>query len=174
MSGRPLVIIALAAILPLATASDAEAGAALLTVALATPALACPPSLTVERPAASSARDANDAFVLVHANHGCHAGQLVVAGTAEGLVRGERRSIRLDLVRTPTAGVYAVRKQWPAEGVWVLDLSVSEGDGHMTALVGIGPSGEVTQVRGPAVEGRALGPASGADVDAFLRELAAG
>jgi hypothetical protein len=148
-------------------------GAALLAVALTAPALACPPSLSVELPA-DPARGAGELILLVHAFHGCHPGQLAVAGTAEGLVRGERRSIRLEFHPTGTAGVYQVREQWPREGVWVLDLAVTEGDGRGTALVGIGPSGEVRLVRGPAVDGRAGRAASGADVEALLRSLAAG
>jgi hypothetical protein len=45
-----------------------------------------------------------------------------VAGVAEGIVNGERRSIPLELVSLPTPGVYAVTRQWP-DGAWIVNLS---------------------------------------------------
>jgi len=149
-------------------------GSALLAVVLAAPALACPPSIAVERPAHAAASEDSGAFVLVRAFQGCHAGTIAVSGTAVGLVDGERRSIPLRLLPTATADVYAVRRQWPSEGVWVLRLTVTVGDGHATALVGIGASGEVATVRQPARDGRAIRDLTDADVTAMLRSLAAG
>lgn len=146
---------------------------ALLAVALAIPALACPPSLSVERPANASSRDARDAFVLVHAYQGCHPGQLTVSGSAEGLVGGERRTIPLEVWSTETPGLYRVPQQWPRQGVWVLRLVVTVGDSHATALVGINASGQVTTVRQPARDGRVIRDPSDADVEALLRSLAA-
>jgi len=149
------------------------AAPALLSVVLALPARACPPSLTIERPSNSSSGDGRDAFVLVHAVQGCHPGQLTVSGTAEGLVGQERRIIQLEVAPTATPGLYRVPQQWPHEGVWVLRLVVTVGDGHATALVGINASGEVTTVRQPTREGRAIREFSDADVEALLCRLAA-
>ena len=149
------------------------AATALLAAAAPTPALGCPPSLSIERPKPAESADTSGAFVVVHANRGCHPGQLAVTGTAEGMVAGSRRSITLDLARTDTPGVYVVRRQWPREGVWVLRLTVTEGDGHATALVGIGPSGEIATIREPARHGE-IRDVSDADVAALLRSLAAG
>lgn len=143
---------------------------ALLGAAAATVVLACPPSLTVERPAGASA-GGDDAFVVVRSFHGCHPGSLAVTGTAEGLVGGARRSMALQLAPTDTAGVYRVRRQWPREGVWVLRLTVTEGDGHATALVGVGPSGDVAVIRQPARRGE-VREVSDADVAALLHRLA--
>lgn len=51
---------------------------------------------------------------------------LRVNGTAEGLVNGERRSVSLQLMPVgDTPGVYAVSRQWPAEGKWVVHLTGS-------------------------------------------------
>ncbi|HXY18789.1 MAG TPA: hypothetical protein VEH83_02225 [Gemmatimonadales bacterium] len=146
--------------------------AALLAAAAAPAARACPPSLTVERPSARLPAGDAGAYVVVRASHGCHAGPFAVSGSAEGLIDGARRSIALDLGRADTAGVYRVRRQWPREGVWVLRFTVTEGDGHATALVGIGPSGEVATVREPARSGQ-VRDVSDADVAALLRSLAA-
>lgn len=148
--------------------------AALLAAVYATPALACPPWISVELPVNPFASEARGAFLLVHAYHGCHAGQLSVSGTAEGLVKGERRSIPLEVAPTATVGLYLVRRQWPGEGVWILNLTVQEGDGHATALVRIGASGTVTAVRVPTLDGRVARTVSDADIEAMLHALAPG
>src|SRR6266478_2768942 len=44
-----------------------------------------------------------------------------ISGTAEGLVKGERRSVALKVVVAMNKpGVYAVYQNWPAEGEWVV------------------------------------------------------
>lgn len=143
-----------------------------LGAATTTGALACPPSLTVERAAGPASAGDDGAFVTVRAVHGCHPGTLALAGTAEGLVGGARRSIPLDLTPADTSGVYRVQRQWPREGVWVLRLTVTEGDGRATALVGVGPSGDIAVIREPGRRGQGY-EVSDADVTAMLRRLAA-
>ncbi len=46
-----------------------------------------------------------------------------LAGTAEGLVGGRRQSVKLEFTPTSKPGVFAVKKQWPTEGVWVLSIT---------------------------------------------------
>lgn len=64
--------------------------------------------------------------LLVQAD-GCHGPGATVSATAEGIVNGRRRSIplRLSKVRTDAAGnvTYALRRQWPTEGTWVVSLT---------------------------------------------------
>jgi hypothetical protein len=49
-----------------------------------------------------------------------------ITGTAEGLVNGVRQSLPLDLIAVnPAEGVYAVQRQWPDNGQWVLQLNGS-------------------------------------------------
>jgi len=49
-----------------------------------------------------------------------------ITGTAEGLVNGVRQSLPLELVAVnPGEGVYAVQRQWPDNGQWVLQLNGS-------------------------------------------------
>lgn len=146
---------------------------ALFSAALAAAAVACPPSLTVAPPARDSAGGTSGAFLLVHAIQGCHPGALTVSGTAEGLVGGERRTVALALEPGAAANVYLVSRQWPSEGVWVLRLTVSDGAGHATALVGIGPSGRITAIRQPSRRGTSPAAAE-SDVVAMLRSLVAG
>jgi len=137
----------------------------------AVPAAACPPQVTVEHPAASAA---DSSFVLVHASPGCQRGLLTVTGTAEGLVGGQRRSIRLDVVPTDAEGVYRVRRQWPSRGVWVLRFVASVGADHAVALVGVSAAGEIVTVRQQDPARRIYPVITDADVERMLRSLAAG
>jgi len=140
--------------------------------AQAAPVLLCPPQISIERPADTTVGDVRNAFLLVTTRHGCHPGPLTLSGTALGLVDGARRSISLEVVETANPGVYAVRRQWSTEGVWVLRFVVAEGGGHVTALVGINRSGDVTTVRVPGRSG-VIRDYSDEDVETLLRSLAA-
>ena len=61
-----------------------------------------------------------------------------VSGSAEGLVKGERRSIPLRFSRTSRQGVFAVSRQWPNEGVWTLVVSVTQGPDDKVSAVEVG------------------------------------
>ncbi len=63
---------------------------------------------------------------------------LALRGTAEGLVEGERRSLELEITPGTEAGVFRVARQWPAEGRWVLVLSVT-GERGVSSLVTLEP-----------------------------------
>ena len=69
-----------------------------------------------------------------------------LAGSAEGLVDGARRSVALRFDPTNKPGVYAVRRQWPSGGAWVLRITLLS---NTTALVTLGPSGDVAAVNVP-------------------------
>jgi hypothetical protein len=45
-----------------------------------------------------------------------------VTATAEGIVNGSRQSVPLRLLPVNTPGVYAVERQWPVDGHWVVHL----------------------------------------------------
>src|SRR5207249_6556491 len=94
--------------------------AALVSALVATPALAGPPWISIELPANPYDQATRGAFLLVHAfHHGTPTGFLVT-GTAEGIVGGERRSIKLEFSETSRDGVYALKRMWPTEGGWTL------------------------------------------------------
>ena len=47
-----------------------------------------------------------------------------ITGTAEGSVNGVRQSLPLELIPVnPAEGIYAVQRQWPENGHWVLQLN---------------------------------------------------
>ena len=64
-----------------------------------------------------------------------------ISGTAEGLLKGARRSVPLKVAAMATAGVYAVYQNWPAEGEWVVNLKGTCRDANAGAIVPIGPKG---------------------------------
>ena len=59
---------------------------------------------------------------------------LSLRGTAEGVVSGQRRTIALEITSGTPAGVFAVARQWPAEGRWALVFNVS-GANSVSTLV---------------------------------------
>ena len=133
-----------------------------------------PPWISIEYPPSPYDRTTRDAYLLVHAfHHGTPAG-LPVSGTAEGLVSGQRRSVRLEFTPTARTGVYALRKQWPSDGAWALVLSVAQGKGDVaaTALVQIAANGQVGSVTVPTTLRDGWNIPRGvtaAEVDAALR-----
>jgi hypothetical protein len=47
-----------------------------------------------------------------------------MTATAEGLVRGDRQSLKLELMTMPTPGVFGVRKQW-SDGTWIVNVTAT-------------------------------------------------
>src|SRR2546428_9996779 len=91
--------------------------AALASAIVATPALASkgPPWISIELPANPYDRSTRDAFLLVHSFHHGTAMGFIVTGTAEGMVNGERRSLKLDFAGTAREGAHALKPSWPQE-----------------------------------------------------------
>jgi len=68
-----------------------------------------------------------------------------IGGTAEGLVKGERRSIALKIASMSKPGVYAVYQNWPAEGAWVVNIKGTCAGASAGAVVPIGPNGFIRE-----------------------------
>lgn len=138
-----------------------------------------PPWISIETPANPYDTASRGAFLLVHAFHHGTPVSFPVSGTAEGIVKGERRTISLALKPTSRPGVYALHKQWPEDGVWTLVLSVTQGEGDgntVSAVVELGTNGQVASVDVPTVmkgQWRVPVPVSMANVEAGLRARAA-
>lgn len=151
--------------------------AGLCAAVLATPAFAGPPWISIELPANPYDRTTRDAFLLVHAfHHGTPIG-FPVEGSAEGIVNGERRSLKLEFAETSRPGVYALKRMWPSEGTWTLVIKVIQGQSAVaTAVVELGADGEVASVRVPTTQQgqwTVPAPVSMAEIDAALRGRAA-
>jgi hypothetical protein len=74
------------------------------------------------------------------------AGCMPVANTsfsarAVGVVNGRRQSIPLKLAALAEPGMFALTRQWPAEGKWVLEIVGTNQTLVATALVAAGPDG---------------------------------
>jgi len=76
--------------------------------------------VTSANPGASPIKKNGAVFVV--RTDGCDRSKAVIAGTAEGIVNGGRQSVPLVLGPTPMAGVYAINRTWPLDGVWVANL----------------------------------------------------
>ena len=127
-----------------------------------------PPWLSIEAPVNPMDASVRGAICLVHADtHEGPADISAVSGTAEGLVSGARRSVPLKLAPTTRPGYFAVKKQWPSEGTWVLKISLET----TTAIVALDRNDNVASVRIPTTlaEGRPIPRAVMArDIDSTL------
>ncbi|HJQ20576.1 MAG TPA: hypothetical protein VJ867_09530 [Gemmatimonadaceae bacterium] len=137
-----------------------------------------PPWISIEYPANPYDQGSRGAFLLVHSFHHETPVGYPVSGTAEGLVDGARRTLSLEFTATSRPGVYALRKQWPDNGVWTLVISTTQGSGDgntASAVVELGTDGRVASVNVPARQrGQWLMPTavSMSDVEAGLRARA--
>lgn len=114
---------------------------------LAAPAIVkWPPWLSIESPVNPYDPATRGAAFLIHA--AVREGTPTLAnltGTAEGLVGGKRRTIDLRIDSTSHSGVFAVRRQWPSEGTWLLRVTFLS----TTAIVMLDRAGNVAGVRIP-------------------------
>ncbi len=152
--------------------------AALVSMLVAAPAFGLngPPWISIELPANPYDRATRDAFLLVHSFHHGTAMGFIVSGTAEGMVNGERRSLKLEFAETSREGVYALKRTWPKEGTWTLVIKANQGpEDAATAVVDLGPDGEVTAIRVPTMQRGSWtvpAPVSLGQIDAALRARA--
>ena len=125
------------------------------TAAVATPALKKSPAwLSIESPVNPYDQATRGAAMLVHASSRGGVTQVRdLSGSAEGLVAGTRHTVALRFDSTSKPDVYAVRRQWPEAGTWLLRITL----GGTTAIVSLDESGAVTGVRIP------MGPQSGGE-----------
>ena len=151
--------------------------AGLFSTTLAAPALAGPPWISIELPANPYNSVTKDAFCLVRVYHHGDPAYYPVSGTAEGLVNGQRRSIKLTLIDAGMPGVYAVKYQPEATGTWALVFRVGDSDDHGTAtvVVALGKNGQILSAKVPTRrEGQYTIPerVTGDAVDRLLKEQA--
>lgn len=140
-------------------------------------ASAGPPWISIETPVNPYDATTRDAYLLVHAFHHGTPVAFPVSGTAEGMVNGERRSVKLEFKATSRPGAFALRKQWGDTGIWTLVIAVHQGeDDAAQALVEVGADGEVARVQVPTRVAdrniRVPRQLSAQDVDTALRARA--
>ena len=102
-------------------------------------------TFTIGSPVASQDYQAK-AAAFVFRTEGCpEPAKAQISGTAEGLVKGARRSVVLKVTAMTKPGVYAVYQNWPPEGEWVVNLKGTCTDASAGAIVPIGPKGFIRE-----------------------------
>ncbi len=133
-----------------------------------------PPWLSIESPVNPYDPSTRNAIFLVHAMTREGTPQLAdLSATAEGLVNGARETITVKLDATGQPGTFAVRKQWPNSGAWLISVTLK----NTTALVSIGANGQVAAVdipmRTQSNGDRVPSAISAREIDSTLATLAA-
>ena len=113
-----------------------------ILLAMASPALAGGFQISVETPGSSKDAQLKD-VVLIARTFGClQPADAKLSATAEGFVNGNRKSLPLEL-RSIGSGVYAINKQWPSEGRWVLALTGAYNGMTSSVLIALDSNGNV-------------------------------
>src|ERR1051326_6800880 len=133
-------------------------------------------SLTIGNPVAVALPDGvnpvvkkKDAGMAVRVENCADVASSHVTATAEGIVNGARRSVPLRLVAATTPGAYAVSRDWPGEGAWVVHLTGHCGASTASAVVPFGPNGFIRESSKFFPR-----PATAAEVEAVLKTLSGG
>jgi hypothetical protein len=130
--------------------------AGLLAIALVPAISFGPPWLSIEVPPNPFDAASRGAVLVVHTYHHGLEMDAKLSGSAEGLVQGTRRSLPLRFESTTHTGTYALHKQWPNEGTWMLLITTTGEHGTVTAMVDLDPAGSVSAVRVPTVRERGM------------------
>jgi hypothetical protein len=130
--------------------------------------------LSLEEPAKVSSPQTKDAVLLVRL-YGCQQPEdALISATAEGLVKGLRETINLKLLPV-SKGVYAIQRQWPKKGAWLVAVRSTYLGAHRAALLELPPDGTVKlaeQVPGKVPQVKTLFRELLADdIDAALLDL---
>src|SRR5437870_3083958 len=126
-------------------------------------------TFTIGSPVASQDFQTKSA-AFVFRTEGCaEPAKAQITGTAEGLVKGARRSVALKVMASSKPGVYAVYQSWPAEGEWVVNLKGSCANAIAGALVPVGPKGFIRESSKFFPR-----PATGEEIDNSLRAFTKG
>lgn len=97
--------------------------------------------LITGRPAVNKDAQAMNAALTVTAMGCRNPEKAAVTATAIGIVNGEKRTIALKLKPLPQPGAYAVTRQWPAGGRWVLQFVATDEDRVTSTLIVSNPDG---------------------------------
>lgn len=126
-------------------------------------------SLDIGRPSANPEAQAKHAVLVVRVSSCSHPEKTNIAATAEGVVNGKRRTIPLTLVPLSGTSTYALTRQWPSEGKWVVTLVVANSDYQWqpSAIVSVNAeTADLAQVR------RANRAPTEEEIDAALNSMA--
>lgn len=124
--------------------------------------------LETANPAASTDPAARGAIALVRAVGCGEPSKSTVTASAEGLVKGERKSVPLQVVALSSPGVYALKGDLPGEGAWVLSIAGTYLNANAGAILPVTPKG-FDRKHAKMSQHKPLP----ADIDALLRGMVA-
>ena len=144
-------------------------------VATHRPAMFGGPWISIETPVNPYVASATGALFVVHTYVHQNPIDLPVAGRAEGLVDGKRRSVTFTLNKTAQTGAYAVRREWGDRGIWTLLVTAmpQAKSGSIQAVVNVGADGEIERVSVPR-SGMSTRLLTDAEIERGLRDRAKG
>ena len=116
---------------------------------VAAPVFAGALTLQADDPTANPEAVAKNAIVAAHTTACVSPEKTVVTATAEGIVDGKRVSMPLKVIRLSQAGSYAVAREWPASGAWVVKMIATNPDykNYATSIVVPAESGAESRAK---------------------------
>jgi hypothetical protein len=115
--------------------------AAAIMLASATHAVAGGFVLLLGNPQASPEARAQNAAVTLKAAGCGEPERSAITAAAIGLVNGERKVVELKVIALREPGMYAVKRDWPSEGQWVLKFVARNADLTTMTLARAGAGG---------------------------------
>lgn len=97
--------------------------------------------LTLGNPDASPEAQALHAVVTVMPTGCGDPANAKVTATAEGMIQGKRTTIALKISPLSRPGLYAITRQWPAEGKWAVRVVAEYSGATTSALIPIRAEG---------------------------------
>jgi hypothetical protein len=126
-------------------------------------------TFTIGSPVAAQEAQFKTAAFVFRTEHCAEPAKSQITATAEGIVRGARRSVALKVAALQRPGVYAVFQTWGDGGQWVVVLKGECENENAGAIVPIGPKGFIRESSKFFPR-----PAKGPEVDASLKSLVEG
>jgi hypothetical protein len=92
--------------------------------------------LQIGKPSSNPEAQAKNAALVVRGYACVEQEKTTVTGTAEGIVNGQRETVRLKLIPLSAESSYAVTQQWPNNGKWVVTFVLTNPHfGQQSAIV---------------------------------------
>ena len=126
-------------------------------------------TFTIGSPVASQDYQTKSAAFVFRTDGCAEPAKAQIRATAEGLVKGVRRSVALKVMPASRPGVYAVFQNWPAEGEWVVNLKGTCANASAGAIIPVGPKGFIRESSKFFAR-----PATDAEIEASLRAFVQG
>jgi hypothetical protein len=123
--------------------------AVLATGFAAAPIFAGALTLQADDPTTNSEAVAKNAVVLAHTTACVSPEKTVITAAAEGIVDGKRVTLPLKVIRLSQPGAFAVAREWPGGGAWVVKMIATNPDykNYSTSIVVPADSGAAGRAR---------------------------